>query len=415
MLTIKNYLVHTFEFAENSSYCDGNLQVSRKELDAYCLNGIEDITVSFEIARPGESVRILHVTDTVMPSWKEGGSTFPGWSDGEDFCGSGKRHQLVGVAVMGSSVWPGIQEAIIEMSGEGAKYCPFSETMNLVISILPQKKEIEKAKLAKQLNQIVLRAAEFLGKLTEGIREDSEEMYCEIDSESDSELPVVGYFCYIQAQGPLRNVHIKGRNCTDMKPVLLKPEELLDGGIVSGNYIIACQKNPTFFHQCNPVVMNMLERHRKDLIFRNVIVSTESGLLEKKRENAVLAAKLAKENGMDGIVISQEGGGHADVDLMFAAEECEKLGIKTVLLTNELAGPNGDLPPLVASSPVADAIVTNGNNDEVITLQPTERAIGGTNIQGGKFDAVGELVTPLGIMYTATNQLGVGKMCTVAL
>ncbi len=95
---------------------------------------------------------------------------------------------------------------------------------------------------------------------------------------------------------------------------------------------------------------------------------------------------------------------------MLAVEECEKLGIKAVIQTNEIAGPLGDLPPLVSYSNMADAVVSNGNNDEIICLDKMERVIGGNSILNGKFVAEDSFETNIGIMYTSTNQLGINNM-----
>lgn len=413
MLKIRNYQAKSLKFSENSSYHAGRIDLCKKEINAYCLEGIEEMELNFETATPEESVRIVHVTDTVMPVWKEKGSTFVGWTEGEDLCGQGVLHRMHGVTVMQTCKYPGIQEAIVDMSGTGSRYCKFSGMINLVISVELKNKEYDKVLLAKNLNLILLRAAEYLGKLTRDKEPDSQEILEE--KGKNKELLKIGYVYYIQAQGPLRNVFIKGADCTQMKPRFMNFCEILDGALVSGNYIIACQKNPTYFHQYNPVINELIQRNGTELNAVGVIVSTESGLLEKKKENAQLIARQAKEKGMQGVIITQEGGGHADVDLMFALEACEEEGIAAVIETNELAGANGELPPLVASSPRADAIVTNGNNDEIIYLDSVEKVIGGSRILDGKSEASASLETGMGILYTSTNQLGVNCMKTVML
>ena len=37
-------------------------------------------------------------------------------------------------------------------------------------------------------------------------------------------------------------------------PTIMSPTEVMDGAIVSGNCVSACDKNPTYVHQNNPVV-----------------------------------------------------------------------------------------------------------------------------------------------------------------
>lgn len=54
----------------------------------------------------------------------------------------------------------------------------------------------------------------------------------------------------------------------------------------------------------------------------------------------------------------------------------EKSGIKTVLITDEYAGRDGRSQGLADITAEADAVITNGNGNELITLPPMERTIG---------------------------------------
>ena len=398
------------KFAEYSKYEEQKLYVNIEEITAYCLEGVTGYELEFQWAKPGDEVRVVHITDTVAPVYKEEGSTFQGILEGEHRCGKGKTVRLEGIAVMQSFKYPGIQEGIVDMAGEGSKYSVFSQMINLVMVVSLAKEDITKSQIANDLNKMNLRCAEFLGRLAQRI---SGGIVEEVSTESFVEgLLNVGYAYFIQAQGPLRNVHIYGEDCTKMEPRIMAPEEIIDGALISGNYIIACQKNPTYFHQKNPVIEELLRRHGKELNFKCVILSTEGSLLETKKSNCDKIAHIAKEQGLDGIIVTQEGGGHADVDLMMTIDACQKVGIATVIQTNEIAGAEGALPSLVASSEYADAIITNGNNDEVIVLDEMKYSIGGNTILAGKYDALQSFETSLGILYTSTNQLGANSMKT---
>ena len=84
--------------------------------------------VQIDVAKPGESVRITPVKDVIQPRVKvEGpGGIFPGVIGPVDTVGSGKTYALEGMAVVTAGKIVGFQEGIIDMSGEGAKYSPFS-------------------------------------------------------------------------------------------------------------------------------------------------------------------------------------------------------------------------------------------------------------------------------------------------
>jgi len=409
-LKILEHPVYDVLFGERSEYTNGTLILNKKEFCKAVLDGTcGDYRLEVHIALPKEDVRIIHITDVIKPSYKPNGSAFPGWTGNDDCCGSGITHQLNNICITQCFSYPGIQEGIMDMRGEGSSYVFFSKLINIVIRLELLTAEIEKKDVAADLVRMNTQAAEYTASLAAD-DQNGTSMLLETDSGTVSELSNIGYAYYIQAQGPLRNVYIQGKDCTKMKPRMVSPTKILDGAIVSGNYIIACQKNPTYFHQENPVIRSLFARHKKVLNFAGVIVSTESSGLNEKRENAQGIAEIAKEKGMDGIVITQEGGGHADVDLMLACEACESAGIKVVLMANEIAGPEGNLPPLVSLSPKADAIITTGNNDEIIHFPETASSLGGTSM--GTRRASEEFDSPLSILYTATNQLGVSRMTT---
>lgn len=65
-------------FGEKTQITDGTLMVNREELISY-LDDSMFCDVKIELAKPGESVRIIPVKDVVQPRIKEDGkSSFPG-------------------------------------------------------------------------------------------------------------------------------------------------------------------------------------------------------------------------------------------------------------------------------------------------------------------------------------------------
>lgn len=403
----RNHTVDRLQFDKFSSFSGDVLKINQAELTDYVLRDLSGFELDFKIASPGLSQRIIHITDVVMPSYKETGPAFPGWTGPKKTNGHGVTHHIQNLAIAQSFLYPGIQDGLMDMSGQGSVYAPLSSLHLLVMIVNLTDLTKPKSELAPELNMMNLRAAEYVGKLL--INEEGVDTNYELVK--DQKHPKVGYAYFIQAQGPLRNVHLYADDCVNMTPKLVHPNEILDGALVSGNYIIACQKNPTWFHQNNPVILEAYNRHNKEICFSGVIISTEQSLLEGKQQNADIIAKIAMEQQWKGIILTQEGGGHADVDLMLTAEACEDAGIKVVMLINEIAGPKGALPPLVSWSDKADAIVTTGNNDEIIILPSVEEVIGGDKIAGDRF-AEEQLITSLGIIYASTNQLGATKMTT---
>lgn len=402
--------VREISFGEKSQYKDGKLILCKEELKNACLEGITGYRLEFALARPGESKRLIHLTDAVKPAFKEDGAAFAGWLKGENRCGEGVTHCLKEVCLTQSFSYPGIQEGILDMSGVGAKYSVLSERFHVVMSVSLEDSGRDKGQIAEDLVRMNLQGAAYLAELA--AREPGRRVEVLGKHSGENSLLRAGYVYFIQSQGPLRNTFLYGKDCIHMEPRFLEANEILDGALVSGNYIISCQKNPTCLHQENPVIQEAMELDGQEISFCGVVISTESSSLEEKQKNAVKIASLAKERKMEAVIITQEGGGHADVDLMLAYDACRAQGISAVLIANEIAGPDGSLPPLVSYSKEVDAIVTTGNNDEVVRLEPVKEVIGaGSPIVAG-VDAAGPLETSLGLLYTATNQLGAGKMTT---
>ena len=100
------------------------LTTAEEAVKAVALEDEKIKSVSFDIAKPGESVRITPVKDVIEPRVKvEGrGGIFPGVISKVDTVGSGKTYALKGMAVVTAGKIVGFQEGIIDMTGVGAEY-----------------------------------------------------------------------------------------------------------------------------------------------------------------------------------------------------------------------------------------------------------------------------------------------------
>jgi glycine reductase len=100
-----------------------------------------------------------------------------------------------------------------------------------------------------------------------------------------------------------------------------------------------------------------------------------TALLDKER-TCTQVLKLARFLGAQGAIVSEDGGGNPEADLMMLARLFEKEGIKTVLVTDEYAGRDGASQGLADVTPEADAIVTNGNGNQYVILPPMDETVG---------------------------------------
>lgn len=404
-LELHKIAIRKLEWGPRTGARDHVLTVNKEELVALLLEDPALKKVEAELVHPGDSVRILPCKDAVEPRCKlEGpGEVFPGWIGDVETVGQGKTLVLEGAAVLTTGRLVAPQEGIVDMSGPGAAYSLFSRQCNVVLECLPPP-DVSNAVFDEVTRRALARAALYLGEAARDAVPDEVDVF-DADRPVDPALPKVAYIYYLQSQGPLRNTYVYGLEARNLLPTLLHPNEVLDGAIVSGNYIIACQKNPSFLHANNPVVRELYARHGVSCNFVGVIVANENSTLTDKKRSADFAAKLARQLGAQGVVMTQEGGGHADTDLMLAAKACKERGIVSVMLINELAGADGDQPSLVDTTPEAVAVVSTGNNDQVISLPAVDVLCGGASLTNVP-DAAAAFSSALGRMYTATNQLG---------
>ncbi|UOF89004.1 glycine/sarcosine/betaine reductase component B subunit [Fodinisporobacter ferrooxydans] len=413
-LQINKFYVNDIQFAGKTEFRAGILTINYHELSDIALSlGYE--SVSLEIARPGENCRIVHIMDIVQPRWKPNRPfAYSGACGSVPYAaGENVTHVLDGMAIIQTGVTEGIQEGIIDMSGTGAKYSIFSQTINLVINGTFSR-ELTREEYDRMQRDCLFHISNYLAAATQAAMPDQIEEYdWKLVDQTNTELPRIGYVYHVQAQGSLRDTFVYGASARNTLPFFMSPLEVLDGAIQSGNYVIACNKNPTYLHVLNPIVTELLERHGRELHFVGIVVTTEYSNLIDKTRSATLVANMLGSLGADGAIVTKEGGGHADTDLMLVSEACNQHGIKTTLIVNESAGSNGDMPPLIDFHESADGIVTMGNNDAVIHLDTVSRVLGGDSLQGMAANPHDCLSLPLAKIYASTNPLGVSPMTCI--
>ena len=208
-----------------------------------------------------------------------------------------------------------------------------------------------------------------------------------------------------------------GENAREGLPRSVSPEVLLDGAITSGNCVSACDKNTTWHHQNNPLLRELTQRHGKELDFVGVVLANEPVRLADKQSTTAKSVELVKELGADGVVISKEGFGNPDADLMMLIRGLEEAGIKTVSITDEYAGPDGGSQSLADVCSEADAVISVGNANERVVLPPLDRLLGPiqdlAHLAGAYPQSLhddGSLEIELQGIIGATNELGFQKL-----
>ncbi|WP_296867883.1 glycine/sarcosine/betaine reductase component B subunit [Thermovirga sp.] len=407
-----------------------NLYINIEEIKAAILEDKHISSVEIHIARPGERKRIIPVKDVLAPIAKlQGdGAVFPGCigTPAGAISGSGTTAMLEGVGVVTCGKLVNFQEGLIDMAGPGAEYSVFSRLCNIVLVIEPIT-GIDKHEHERVVREAGVKAATMIGKASIGApyyeeikypNETIPEIYKKYPT-----LPKVVYVRQVLAQGLLHDNYIYGLNVREASfPFWLKPTELFDGALVSGNCAAPCHKHTTYHHLKDPIVEDLLAEHGKRLAFLGIIAQPVRTSFSEKERNSYQVLKLALAVGAEGAIIAEDGGGNPESDLMLTTRLLERAGIHTVIVTDEYAGSDGASPGLADVTPEANAVVTNGNGNEIVVLPPMDEIIGHieavetiTGGHSGSLQPDGSICIEIAGIMGSTNELGMENLSTKAV
>jgi glycine reductase len=366
-----------------------------------------------ELVAPGESVRIAGVFDLVEPRLKRAGRAgdWPGILSQAAPAGWGRTNALAGLAVTACDLGERTPLRYLDLGGAGAGYSDYAALHHLVVaSAAPpgvSPAQHSRGLLEAELNAALALAAATVDPATGADLPPAAVETVDLPSLREPApvgLPRVGYIFAIRSQQqptyddePL----VYGSNVRGMLPMLMHPNEVLDGGLVNGYW---CFQTDTYAIQNHAVVRALAARHGRDLWFCGVILYVAPTTQPERERNLALAVRLASDVlGLDGVVITKTGGGMPETDLMLLAQGCEEAGVKTSLIAWERLTNGRSEGPLTLFSPRADAIASSGDRDARVVLPPVARVLGARDPA-----AAGTITTQLYEVAGAVNQFGAG-------
>jgi glycine reductase len=176
----------------------------------------------------------------------------------------------------------------------------------------------------------------------------------------------------------------------------------------------------------NPLFLDLYRRHGRDWNFLGVItLRTEWTTQTEKQLMANQTAKLAKQLGAQGAVVTWDAGGNEFIEVVRSIQACERLGIKTVFLTSEDDATDG-VPTMLEPLPEADAIVSTSFFKNVtlavpeapavarVIGLPTKKILRGSTIglHGGA-DATLPTAGPLPVPWRYDDHYGFGSLSCI--
>lgn len=414
-LTLASYPVQDLKLGGETALVGTSLTISPARVEALVLTDSRIQSVQVAVALPGSSTRIINVMDVVEPRCKPGlGAAFPGWLSAVAGTGQGRTHRLANMAVIATGrllddgdSFLSQQDAVIDMSGEGAAFSPFSRTCNLVLrfTLAPG---LDPAGQDEAIRRATLKVARELAAVTLELPPAEEVTYTL--PETDGNLPRVVHMCELTTFGRYFDTSLYGVSTQNIFPTLLHPFDFFDGALVSGDYHYAGQRNPTYWYQNNPVAKELLARHGQDLHFAGCVLFPVCPDDPSKERSARHAARLAELLQADGAVVTAAAAGNAHIDVMFVTRACEQIGIRTAVVQVEMSGPSGEDPALVDFVPEADLIISTGNREQIIRVGPVEQLLGGERWLRGDGDPRHGAALPMRDICGSNNELGAEKL-----
>lgn len=385
-LEIGNFYVKDIVFGELLSFNNGVLTVNKEEALKFVCEDERITEADLYIAKPGDKIRMCPVKEAIEPRTRlDGRSLFPGYIGDLAQAGDGVTYALknCSVLVVGKH-WGGFQDGVIDMGGEGQKYTYFGQLNNIVL-VADTNEDFEKREQQKKnaaLRMVGHKLAEFIGACLKELTPEDTEVY-EFEpmikrGEEVEKLPSVVYVMQPQSQMEASGYNdlVYGWDTNHMVPTVMNPNEILDGAIVSGSFMPVSSKWSTYDFQNCPNIKALYKEHGKTINFLGVIMSNLNVALEEKERAALYVAQIAKTLGADAAVVAEEGYGNPDADFVGCIVALEDAGVKTVGVTNECTGRDGQSQPLVTLDVKCDAIVSCGNVSEMVELPPMETVLG---------------------------------------
>src|SRR5689334_6970296 len=419
-LTLANHPITDLQFGAPARLDDTILVVDADSLSKVVLQDSAFVGVHFEIAHPGEPCRAGPIFDVIEPRAKapRGGADFPGILGPPTTAGVGTTDVLKGAAVsVLAEISPDLTRSatgrVLKMSGAPANASAYANVHHLLVSAQTEP-ELSRHAVEKAYRLAGLHVAVALARLTTiEARESVSRFEAVGPAETGREgLPRVAYVGQIfsrQRKPEVDEPILYGANTDGMLPVVLHPDEWLDGAVVPSLHSWF-GGTETYFYQNHPIILDLYRRHHaREINFVGTIATIAGADNFDRERHCQAAARLVQWNlRADGAVLSKYGGGLPHADLAETARLLESTGIRTAVMVSDVSRDRRVESALLFNVPEVDAIVYNGGNGMRWELPRLDRVIAATpqfrNLLSGPMTI--DAPNVIGV----TNQQGASRM-----
>ena len=391
-LEMAEFPVREARLGNQIKYQNGILEIDKKELLALILEDRRVASADLDVASPGEKTRIVNVRDAVEPRVKVAGPgcVFPGILGPVETVGEGRTHRLSGMTVMASAEYrPTIlngtaakNAGIVDMWGPASKVTPYGTTINVVLN-LDLVDGVTELEAHTTIQMAEFKVAHRLAQTTRDQQPDSIEVFELVDV--DPSLPRIVYIVTFLADqnNPHSGEAYYGLPVRESLPTFMHPNEILDGAVTADARQGGGIHTTTWMWMNQPVILDLLKRHGKELNFLGVIFQrtrfeTDFG----KQVTATCSSQLARLLKADGAIITRTStSGNNFIDVMLTVQACETKGIKVVFMTPEWGGKEGTELPLAFYVPGAKSMVSTGSFERDIKVPAPTKVIGAGDLR----------------------------------
>jgi glycine reductase complex component B subunit alpha and beta len=413
-LTLAYHPISEVRFGDTTQLDGTILMVNQEALRQHLLADRRLASVDFHVVRPGDSCRFGVVFDILEPRAKApgAGSDFPGILGPIELAGQGTTHVLQGSAVTvldeGAPIASG---KIVEMSGAAGAACPYASLSHLVV-VPHLVQEMERHTALHALRLASVQASVYLARAAVG-REATTTTVFDIQGPAVARrdgVPRIAYIAQIHSRQRVAEVDeqiLYGANTEGMLPVLLHPNEWLDGAVVTS---YSSRGVETYFYQNHPIIAELHRWHQDGkIILVGTIATMAASDNDDRARNCMLAAQQAKwVLAADGAMLSKYGGGAPHADMALTARLCEQLGIRTTVQVEDMSRDRRAESALLFNYAEVDAMVHVGGNDIHWSVPAVERAIAGDPEAAATLGAAQRLDASR--LCGVTNQQGASRL-----
>jgi len=300
---------------------------------------------------------------------------------------------------------------MVEMSGEAGEACPYASLFHLVI-VPHLVRDLERHTALHALRFASVQTSVYLARAAIGQAATAVEVFDTPGPAAPGRegVPRIAYIGQIHSRQRVAEVDeqiLYGANTNGMVPVLLHPNEWLDGALVTSHSSSGVE---TYFYQNHPILTELHRWHRDGKISLVGTIATMAGSDNADRpRNCMLAAQQAKwALAADGVILTKYGGGAPHADMALTARLCEQLGMRTTVQVQDMSQDRRAESAMLFNYAEVDAIVHVGGRDTRWSVPAVARAIAGTPAAAAALGAPQQLDAAR--ICGVTNQQGASRL-----